>query len=279
MSFLDLCDDPLVKTLQEVFGTTIIRVPEERIRPLTVVASDGRRSSFRGELAPLLINASSFNVPMSTSQMADVSGKRSRKVSIDLGLKILEGFLKGFGVPAAGITVKLEGASEVSFSFKGVNRIFVDINVLGRALTSRQIDLQNPAASIFSQAGTYTFLVIDSVIASSDFSISVDKTSSQGFKLDVPAIQTIVSQANAEVKVSTTSGYDLVFQGNKLLAFAFSCVRLYLDENGTITAMPPEADVPALSRKLRDIQKPDHVIIYSPDRVILRTKPGLLSWD
>ena len=46
MAFLDLCYDPLVKALQEVFGTTIVRVPEERVRPLTVVASDGRRSSF-----------------------------------------------------------------------------------------------------------------------------------------------------------------------------------------------------------------------------------------
>jgi hypothetical protein len=128
--------------------------------------------------------------------------------------------------------------------------MFVDINVLGRALTNRIIDLQNPATSIFSQDGTHTFLVIDSVITSSDFSMRVDKTSSQSFKLDVPAIQTIVSQANVEVKVSTASGCDLVFQGDKWMAFAFSCIRLYLDENGTITAMPPEVDVPALSKKL-----------------------------
>lgn len=86
--------------------------------------------------------------------MADVSGKRSRKGSFDLGLQILEGFLKGFGVPLAGIMVKLEGASEVSFSFKNVNRMFVDINALGRALTDCQIDPQNPADSIFSQYGT-----------------------------------------------------------------------------------------------------------------------------
>lgn len=157
--------------------------------------------------------------------------------------------------------------------------MFVDINVLGRALTNRIIDLQNPATSIFSQDGTHTFLVIDSVITSSDFSMSVDKTSSQSFKLDVPAIQTIVSQANVEVKVSTASGYDLVFQGDKWMAFAFSCIRLYLDENGTITAMPPEADVPVLSKKLQAIQKPEHLIIYSPDRVMLPTKPGMRSWD
>ena len=88
-----------------------------------------------------------------------------------------------------------------------------------------------------------------------------------------------MSQANVEVKVSTASGYDLVFQGDKLMAFAFSWVRLDLDENGTITAMPPEADVPALSKKLQAIQKPEHLIIYSPDRVMLRTKPGMLSWN
>ena len=65
MAFLDLCNAPLMKALQDVFGTTIVRVPEERVRPLTVVTSDGRRSFFRGELAPLLsmLPLSSFPCP------------------------------------------------------------------------------------------------------------------------------------------------------------------------------------------------------------------------
>jgi hypothetical protein len=279
MAFLDLCDkDPLVTTLSEVFGANIVRVPEERIQPLSVIASDGSRSSFRGALGPLLVGTP-IQVTSGTSQMADLSGKRSRSVNLQLGLQILQGFLSGFGIPSAGIGAKLQGASEVSFTFKNVTRTYVDPNVLGSALAGRALDRKNPAAAIFLQDGTYTCLVIDSVIASSDFAINVDKKRDESFNLDVPVIQNLVSQAKAGVQVTTTSGLDLIFQGSKSLAFAFTCVRLYLDAHGVITSLPPEASVPALAKRLQELQRSDQVLRYTPDRIQLRSRPGLLSWD
>src|SRR5262245_25223330 len=128
MAFLKLCDDKLVTTLRDVFNANIVRVPEERVRPLTVIASRDGRSDFRGALALLLKNGQPLSVQMQNSRVADVSGKRSRLISLDLGLQILEGFLKGFGVPSAGLATKFSGASAVSFTFKDVNRAYVDSN-------------------------------------------------------------------------------------------------------------------------------------------------------
>src|SRR5205085_4284329 len=195
MAFLGLCPDPLTTTLREVFGANIMRVPEERIQPLSVIASQDARSKFRGALAPFVSGQPQlvFNpADLINSQMADVSGRRSRKVSLELGLQILEGFLQGFGIPSAGVSAKLKGALEVSFSFKNVGRCYVDNNWLGRILAGRVIDKENPAAEIFFREDAYSFLVIDSVITSSDFSISVERTESQGFNFDIPAIQTLV---------------------------------------------------------------------------------------
>jgi hypothetical protein len=280
MSFLNLCPDPLIKTLREVFGANIIRVPEERIQPLCVIASKENRSKFRGALAPLVSGQPELvfsSTDIISSQMADVSGRRSRKVSLDLGLQILDGFLQGFGIPSAGISSKFEGASEVSFSFKNVKRYYVDNNWLGRMLSGRIIDKNNPAAEIFFRDDPYSFLVIDSVITSSDFSISVEKTSNKDFKIDVPVIQTLVAQASAEVKVSTSSGYDLIFQGTKNLSFAFSCVQLYLNQTGKITSMPPEFDI-VLERNLLP-STAGHELLYAPDRILLSEQPCLLSWE
>ncbi len=280
MSFLGLCDgDPLVKTLTDVFGANIVRVPEQRVRPMTVLSSHGGKSSFRGALAPLLVGVSSLDIAIASSRMADVSGKRSRSVSLDLGLNILDGFLKGLGIPSAGISAKLSGASEVSFTFKNVVRDFVDIGSLGRALTGLKVDRENPAAAIFFQNQGYTFLVIDSVITSSDFSIAVTRKQNSSFALDVPAIQQIVSEAKVNVQVTTTTGYDLTFQGDKHLSFAFSCVRLYLSDIGEITALPPEDEVPALRTAFRKMEGPEHLTLYTPDRVLLNKGGGMLSWD
>jgi hypothetical protein len=115
------------------------------------------------------------------------------------------------------------------------------------------------------------------VITSSDFSISVERASEKGFKLDVPAIQTLIAQAKVGVEVDTTSGYDLIFRGSKQLSFAFSCVQLYLNQQGKITSMPPEFDV-VLSRGMLPSTQ-GRELLYSPDRVLLGEQAGLLSWD
>ncbi len=278
MSFLGLCDgDPLVTVLKDLFGSNIVKVPEERIKPLCVVASSGRRTAFRGKLSPLLVGNPELNIQISSSRMADLSGKSSRKVNLALGLEILEGFLKGFGIPSAGINLKLQGAEKVSFHFKNVVRDFLDVNVLGKMLSEQIVDEDSPAASIFFGETAYAFLVIDSVITSSDFAINLEKGHDHSFKLDVPAIQTLVAQANAGMEVNTTTGYDLIFKGPEQLAFAFSCVKLYLDQAGRITSMPPAGEIPTL--RVYFGRTKEHKIDYSPDRVLLNPEPAMLAWD
>lgn len=275
---LPLCkSDPLVDTLKDVFGANIVRVPEERIRPLTVLASDGSRTSFRGALAPALVGAEALDVPVDDSTMANVSGKRSSSVKLDLGLKILGGFLAALHIPSAGIEAQLEGAKQVSFSFQDVKRLYVDPTALGHQLSGRVVDRQNPAVSIFF-GDDWTFLVVDSAITSRDFSINVEKAATQGFRVDVPTIQQIVSEANAGVQVQSTSGTDLVFKGDAYLTFAFTCVRLFLDADGRIDAMPPADDVPPLTRG-RGAVAPGHVVRRTPDRVVLTAKPAMLDLE
>lgn len=225
--------------------------------------------------SPIALN----DIEIGKSKMAIISGKRSQRVKLKLGLQILEGFLKGFGIPSAGILLKFKGASEVSFSFEDVERKYIDIGFLGKILTNRVIDRQNPAAAIFFEDGVCDFLVIDSVITSSDFSISVDRTKSHDFKIDVPAIQNILGEMSLGVEVSTISGYDLLFKGNKHLAFAFSCVRFNLEQNGKISSMPPADDIVPLSMAYRSLPSAHPKVLYSPDRVLLSEKPALLSWD
>ncbi len=282
MASINLCPkDPLVTTLREVFGANIVRVPEERIQPLSVIASRESRTTFRGALLPLIKGEPSLAVGPNdfvTSRMAAVSGRRSRKVKLDLGLKILEGFLQGFGIFSAEISQRFEGASRVSYSFNNVNRTYVDNNWLGRILTGRVIDKQNPAAAIFFGQDEYAFLIIDSVITSSDFTISVDRTRNQQFSLDVPVIQALVASANVGVQVSTTSGYDVTFQGDRSLSFAFSCVQLYMTAEGRIASMPPIHEELLLGHSMLPTM-PTHTLLYSPDRVLLNEEPSLLTWE
>jgi len=249
MALLKLCDgDPIVKTLMEVFNASIVRVPETRVQPMSVVAAKDSKSSFRGRLAPLLLEDDVLEVPEAKSQMTNIKGKRTKSVKTDVGLKILEGFLTGFGLPGATIGAQFAGASEVTFAFNDVVRTFVDTGVLGRQLIGKHVNKENPAAAIFFGEDSYEFLVLDSVIGSSDFTIAVSKSNDKAFKLDLPAIQNVVKEANVGVSVSTTTNYDLTFKGPEHLTFAFSAVRFHLTKDGTVDAMPPGGSIHSLSK-------------------------------
>jgi hypothetical protein len=277
VSFLRLCDnDPLISTLRDVFDCQPISVPDERIVPMTVVASDGSQSRFRGALASLLVGTPTLDVLVSISDMANLTIKRSNGVKIDLGLKILEGFLNGFGLPSAGIKAKFVGALAVSFAFKEVRRQYIDVNVLGRRLALRKLNVENPAAAIFG-AGGFEFLVVDSVIQSRDFVMTVEKAASGDFSVDIPVIQEIVQETNVGMSVTSSTKLDVSFNGPKHLTFAFACVRLFVDAGGAITAMPPADKVPALKGYLASSR--NIVVHYTPDRVLLSPDPGLLSFD
>jgi hypothetical protein len=279
MSFLGLCeDDPIIKTLRDVFGQNIIRVPEERYRLLAVLAARDDKAYYRGSLPPLITGEPFVLDPalVADSRMVNIAGRRSRIVDLDLGVQILEGFLSGIGVPPAGVKAKFEGVTKVSFRFEDVVRKWVDINSVGALLQGRKVDSANPAAAIFFGDEEYSFLVLDSVITSTDFTIAVERSSSVDFRLDVPAFEELVGNASVGVSVSSSNHLDLTFKGTRQLAFAFSCVRFALTDDGTIRALVPEAEVGALHT--RDARHPAaHAPRYSADRVLLTAVPALID--
>jgi len=283
MGFPGLCSkDPYVSYLTEVFGCNIIRVPEERYRPLTVIAARGKHLSFRGNVSPIIKN--DIAIPqglIANSQMPDLSGRKSRSVKTSFGLKILDGFLKGLGIPGGSIKNSFQGASMLSFTFQDIKRMWIDINSFGRIIRNHKIDLASPAAAIFFGENPYAFLLLDSVITSSKFTVSVDRADSTDFKFDIEGIKNIVGGISASIDVSTTSGFDLTFNGNKQLAFAFSCVRFSLTDDGTIGQILPEEGKMVMNYAhlstdlLSEEERP--AIVHSPDRVLLTEEPSMVN--
>jgi hypothetical protein len=274
---LPLCDgDPIVNTLREVFHANIIRVPEERFAPLTVLAADGSAVSFRGGLRNLIKGDSPAFPDPADSLMTTISGQKTRSMDLSLGLQILDGFLKGLGAGSAGIDTKFKTVQKVTYSFANVVRKWVDDGAVGRLLIDRVIDKQNPAAAIFFGSGQYAFLVLDSVITSSEFTIAVDKTSSGSFSFDLPGIQNIIGKSSTAVSVSTATGYELTFTGQKQLAFAFSCVQFRLDPAGTIQAMFPD-DQAREPAGFMAFSGSEHEFRHNPGHVLLSRKPALVD--
>lgn len=153
----------------------------------------------------------------------------------------------------------------MSFSFGGVKRVYVEPSAVGRLLSGKALDSGNPVVASFLQEEAWDCLLIDSVITSSDFSINVERRATQDFKLNVPAIEQILSEAKAQIAVVGSAGLSLTFRGLNALTFAFSCQRLILDQSGNIIQMPPDTQ----SRAFAPVEAP----------VLLTDGSGLLEWD
>ena len=286
MSFLKLCkNDKLVSFLRDVFGTNIIRVPEERYRPLTVLAARGGKASFRGKLERLFIESYTFPDDfVKPSQLPNLSGNKTKSIDINLGFKIMDGFLKGLGIPGASIKNSFSGASKVSFSFEDVKRWYIDTNALGRMIIDKKVNPNNPAASIFFGDDAYPFLILDSIITSRDFTISVEESESSDFSLDINSIKNIVEEAGVSVSVDTISKFDLTFKGNKDLAFAFSLVRFSIEDDGTIKEILTEGEDLSVDYKMitKNMISDDSIdesptVLYSPDRILLTSSPSMIE--
>lgn len=279
MGVLGLCSgDPIVDTLREVFHANIIRVPEQRYATLCVLAAQGGNVTFRGALANLMKGDPPKFPEAAFSQMTDIAGKKTKSLNVDLGLKILDGFLKGMGASSAGIDAKFAKVQKVTYSFANVRRLWVDDGAVGRILVGKMIDSTNPAAAIFFGKDAYAFLVLDSVITSNEFTIAVDKTSDANFGFDVPGIQNILGQSAGKIDITTATGYELTFKGATPLAFAFSCVQFSLSSDGTVSAMLPDKKVRTMG-DYRILAHRNHDYHYSPDHVLLSRDPALLDID
>jgi len=276
VSRFKLCPkDPLVNTLRATFGANPVRIPELRIQPLCVVAAKGDKAAFRGDLKHLVLG--DFKPPKwakTESPMADVRTNRSGRVDFTLGMDILDKFLSGFGVPAPEISACFEGVKEVEFSFGDVVRNWVDDNWLGRALEGRSINLQNPAARIYIDEPGWRLLVINSVIRSRDFTITVKRRRSKSVGIDLGAIGELVGKAKSDISVSFASSSAVTFTGPHHLTFAFTTLEFHLDDSGAISAMPPGSDWTTLA-----VEGGDYVPTPSPWSIELSEGPAMIEWD
>jgi hypothetical protein len=122
------------------------------------------------------------------SNLANFSGHQTSGVSRRLGIKIWSGFVSGFGLPAIDLTNAFQSASTMAFSFKDVERKYIDLGSFGKWLSGRQIDLKNPATCVIVSSEGSELNIVDSIISSKGFSIHTSGKKGASSGIDIPVI-------------------------------------------------------------------------------------------
>ncbi|HEY0608580.1 MAG TPA: hypothetical protein VGD35_02965 [Chitinophaga sp.] len=233
-----LCKNDTTTWLRETFSATPLKVPEARIQPLTIMAYKNDEANFRGQLRYLLQNTDQFNPPVETATVANVSLQRTKKVNIDLGLSILDGFFKALKMDNVALGATLKGVKEMSLSFTNVKRLYVDLGALGQSVKNNRIDLSNPSIGVFTGDKPADMLVISDAIVSPGFTINNESGREDAFDVNVPLVEKYIADAKLNVKVEKSSKNSISFEGQEPLTFAFSCVRVLFDSaSGALSLM------------------------------------------
>jgi hypothetical protein len=242
MGFLGLCDgDPIVEYLRSTFGANIVRIPRASLRPPEVLAARRGETKTMGHLGDILVSAAPFALGLEDiheEPAPPVLARRTRSVSLDLGLDILGGLLQGFGVPKVGVGSAFSPESAISFSFHNVHRVFVETNRLGRKLQHCTIDRANPATALyFGEQDPWRLLLIDSVLTSPGFTVTASRSRTESVHVDLPTLQQLVSDASAKVNVSSAASSEVSFTGDERLSFAFTCLEVTLDADARVVGL------------------------------------------
>jgi len=243
MALFKMCsDDPFIAELRDVFKANVLRVPETRMTPMSVLLTRSKVVQYLGDIGSLLEGKAFALDPgdLKTSDMAALATRSSKEIEGELGAQILSGLLAGMGTePVADVSVHVKSSSSLRFNFPAVQRQYVDIARLAKLLAGRKVDRKN---LLFKQLidPKSTLRLVDSVLTASRFRIESGEKGDRGFTLDPVALKKQL--ANAKIEVEASDAKHLTFSSARRLTFAFTCVNVVLGHDGAIRAIAPSLD-------------------------------------
>lgn len=239
--------DPIQRIIKDNLHAQAVRVPNEEVIPLTIIENKNGTTKKRGSLVNILFDKSSFDLSdkdFEKKYMSNLSGQKTNKASIDIGLKILEGFLQGFGFNiSSGLSVEFSGISTISFSFENVYKVFIDNGLLGEKLQKQRIDKHNPSSAIYFGKSKSELVVIDSIITSNNFTVNIEDTDTTMTKFNIDKIKNLL-QLGVDLKIEETDKTSIRFKREKALPFAFTCLKIDIDNEGRIIKLPNKSKLP-----------------------------------
>jgi len=265
--------DPLLTALKS-FGYNVVRLPRTDVRPLQILTKNGNNLERLGELTTLFNVGSNIPLPPVTKDTiaSGISGKRSGKLNIGVGLNLMGNIIGAMGGSSAGLETQYQQAKTASFEFQNVLEDSIEIAKLDQFLTDAKL---NPFSTYVRELlETDNIYITTSTIKSKKFILEAERSDGQSVKVDVPVVQQVVG-GSVKVGVELSSSSKVSFDGPVPLVFGFQAIRIIYNA-GQYSAFDPAQKVAlkGLDEEEEIIQQnPSYLTTDSPF-VNLETKEG-----
>jgi hypothetical protein len=231
------CSDKGVNYLAGL-GYSVVRIPRANVAPNDMIgkAKDTLRL---GKLSQLIVASSSPEPPITAGAASNISGQRTSKMKVGIGLNVLEPIIGALAGATLGATLGYEKAQKLQFQFDDVMQDAVDPALVGRYLRAAEVDVQNPVLKKYLLGKNAQLLLIMETLKSSKLTVQSEGSSSTNFGLDVPVIQATVS-GKLNVDVSKANQGQVSYTGQNPLVFGFKAMRVaIIDGQLDVTDIAP----------------------------------------
>lgn len=225
------CRESSTDFLREL-GYTPIQLPRERINPMDLIGKlgSGGRAKQLGSLTRLVASAGPPPEVIRDEAVGQVTGKKTDRLDVGIGLNLLSKFFSALGVFSASLSAAFARARQVEFYYEDVTSDSVDIVDLRGYLGKRpSLDPNNPVVDDYF-IGDGQVAVITRTLKSTGFGVAA--TDERGNKVDIDVDALRQDLARAGVNASRGSEMKVSFKGTKALVFAFQGLLLRIDTGG-----------------------------------------------
>lgn len=213
-------------------GYTAIQLPRERIQPLDLIGKlpGGGSAKQIGSLTKLVVGTVPPPQIVPNEAVGQISGKKTDKLDIGTGLRLLSGFFSALGAVSAALDAAFGKARQIEFFYEDVLSDSVDIIELGGYLGKRPaLDHNNPFMDDYF-IGDGQVVVITRTLKSNGFGVAA--SDEKGSKVDIDLDVLGQDLANAGITANKSAEMRISFKGKKHLVFGFQGLLLHIDIGG-----------------------------------------------
>ncbi len=241
---MGICQDNSNQYLRDV-GYNVVSLPRDFLPPLSLIGMQGGSTDELGPLNLLLDHPTGVLPGVTSDQTAaNINGKSTSSLSLNLGLSILQGLLAGLGGGTLGASAGFTNARTLTFEFNNVVFDSVEPLVVSNYLSGGDVDAKSPLLKQYV-TGDGSLYVVTERLKSDQITVSFETSSGVNASVNVPVIANQVG-GSVSVKLDGSRTNAVTFKGPQRLTFAFKCFAIGV-KNGQITMFSVKAGSVPLS--------------------------------
>ncbi|HEU0296580.1 MAG TPA: hypothetical protein VFR47_27840, partial [Anaerolineales bacterium] len=220
-------EDPIITFIRDMFDANPLRIPDKRISPLSLIAGVGKKVRYLGSVKNYFPDLSIIK-----QTMPDLEVNKTNEAKGAIGIDLLSGIiaaLSNFSIQGTELATKIEenNSFAIRFFFPNLERHYVIPIHIAQQIARKQPKLSE--LKVIDRSSNPNFYIVDSIFACNQ--IGVEITQGAGLSANFTAT---LADVGLKSEITGSKGNHVVIQGKTRLAFAFSAIRVTVDESKLI---------------------------------------------